>query len=286
MQKGIDGFLDYLRYERNRSENTVESYRRDLEAFQQFFSSLDGELTFATVDTDVVRDWMEHQLDQGNRATTVARRLSALKTYYRYLLARGYVEHDPAHIVYRPKTDRPLPQFVREEQMDRLLDHTQQPDTYQAQLEHTIVLTFYETGMRLSELTSLDDNSVDYARSEIRVHGKGNKQRAIPFGDELAQALRSYTARRDAETPPRCTRALRTRHAPKPPTSAPDGEATALHRDRPSETIAPRAAPHLRHRNAQQRSQHRKRAEAARTRAPLHNRNIHPHLVRATKKSI
>lgn len=72
--------------------------------------------------------------------------------------------------------------------MDRLLDHTQQPDTYQAQLEHTIVLTFYETGMRLSELTSLDDNSVDYARSEIRVHGKGNKQRAIPFGDELAQA--------------------------------------------------------------------------------------------------
>ena len=180
MQKGIDGFLDYLRYERNRSENTVESYRRDLEAFQQFFSSLDSELTFATVDTDVVRDWMEHQLDQGNRATTVARRLSALKTYYRYLLARGYVEHDPAHIVYRPKTDRPLPQFVREEQMDRLLDHTQQPDTYQAQLEHTIVLTFYETGMRLSELTSLDDNSVDYARSEIRVHGKGNKQRAIP----------------------------------------------------------------------------------------------------------
>lgn len=64
MQKGIDGFLDYLRYERNRSENTVESYRRDLEAFQQFFSSLDSELTFATVDTDVVRDWMEHQLDQ------------------------------------------------------------------------------------------------------------------------------------------------------------------------------------------------------------------------------
>ena len=59
MQKGIDGFLDYLRYERNRSENTVESYRRDLEAFQQFFSSLDSELTFATVDTDVVRDWME-----------------------------------------------------------------------------------------------------------------------------------------------------------------------------------------------------------------------------------
>lgn len=189
MQKGIDGFLDYLRYERNRSENTVESYRRDLEAFECYFSTLDSELTFATVDTDIVRDWMEYMLEQGNRATSVARRLSALKTYYRYLLARGYVEHDPAHIVYRPKTDRPLPQFVREEQMDQLLDHTEWGDTYEAQLERTIVLMFYETGMRLSELTSLNDSSVDYARSEIRVHGKGNKQRAIPFGYELAEAL-------------------------------------------------------------------------------------------------
>lgn len=208
MQKGIDGFLDYLRYERNRSENTVESYRRDLEAFECYFSTLDSELTFATVDTDIVRDWMEYMLEQGNRATSVARRLSALKTYYRYLLARGYVEHDPAHIAYRPKTDRPLPQFVREEQMDQLLDHTEWGDTYEAQLERTIVLMFYETGMRLSELTSLNDSSVDYARSEIRVHGKGNKQRAIPFGCELAEALRSYTALRDAEVVHKNTTAL------------------------------------------------------------------------------
>lgn len=208
MQKGIDGFLDYLRYERNRSENTVESYRRDLEAFECYFSTLDSELTFATVDTDIVRDWMEHMLEQGNRATSVARRLSALKTYYRYLLARGYVEHDPAHIVYRPKTDRPLPQFVREEQMDQLLDHTEWGDTYEAQLERTIVLMFYETGMRLSELTSLNDSSVDYVRSEIRVRGKGNKQRAIPFGSELAEALRSYTALRDAEVAYKNTTAL------------------------------------------------------------------------------
>lgn len=208
MQTGIDDFLNYLRYERNRSENTVDGYRRDLEAFAQYFSALDDSLTFATVDTDVVRDWMEHMLEQGNRATSVARRLSAVKTYYRYLLARGYVTHDPAHIVYRPKTDKPLPQFVREEQMEQLLDHTEWGTSYEAQLERTIVLTFYETGMRLSELTSLDDSSVDYARSEIRVRGKGNKQRAIPFGDELAEALCSYTARRDAEVVHKDTVAL------------------------------------------------------------------------------
>ena len=90
MQKGIDGFLDYLRYERNRSENTVESYRRDLEAFECYFSTLDSELTFATVDTDIVRDWMEYMLEQGNRATSVARpqkaccrRYSGRTAYYR-----------------------------------------------------------------------------------------------------------------------------------------------------------------------------------------------------------
>ena len=199
MEIGIDDFLNYLRYERNRSENTVDGYRRDLESFAKYFSALDNSLTFATVDTDIVRDWMEYMLEQGNRATSVARRLSALKTFYRYLLARGYVSHDPAHIVYRPKTDKPLPQFVREEQMDQLLDHTEWGDTYEDQLERTIVLTFYETGMRLSELTSLNDSSVDNIRREIRVHGKGNKQRAIPFGDELAEALRSYVARRDTE---------------------------------------------------------------------------------------
>ena len=204
----IDGFLDYLRYERNRSENTVESYRRDLEAFEAYFHSLDSTLTFATVDTDIVRDWMEAMLEHGNRATSVARRLSAVKTFYRYLLAQQLVEHDPAHIVHRPKTEKPLPQFVREEQMDRLLDHTEWGDSYEACLERTIILAFYETGMRLSELTSLDDNSVDYARSEIRVHGKGNKQRAIPFGDELSEALRHYQARRDAETKPQPTKAL------------------------------------------------------------------------------
>lgn len=207
-QMGIESFLDYLRYERRRSENTVESYRRDLEAFEQYVGNLDDELTLENVDTDVIRDWMEEMLNRGNRATSVARRLSAVKMFYRFQLSRGNIEHDPAHIVHSPKTDKPLPQFVREEQMDRLLDQTEWGDTYEAQLERTIILTFYATGMRLSELTSLDDASVDYARSEIRVIGKGNKQRAIPFGDELAEALRHYTARRDAEVAPQPTVAL------------------------------------------------------------------------------
>lgn len=205
---GIEAFLDYLRYERRRSENTVDSYRRDLEAFQAYFKQLDAQLDFQTIDTDVIRCWMEEMLDRGNTATSVARRLSAVRSFYRYSLARGYVGHDPAHAIRRPKLKKPLPQFVREDDMNRLLDNVEWGDSYEAMLERTILLVFYEAGLRLSELTSLDDASVDYARQEIRITGKGNKQRAIPFGSELAQALRSYTARRDAETPSRLTNAL------------------------------------------------------------------------------
>ena len=205
---GIEAFLDYLRYERNRSEHTVESYRRDLEAFMAYVHGADPQATLATVSTEIIRCWLEDMLDRGNRPTSVARRLSAVKSFYRYALSRQLVERDPAHIVNRPKLNRPLPQFVRESDMDRLLDDMEWGDSYEAKLTRTIMLVFYETGIRISELTGLDNRSVDYSRGEIRVTGKGNKQRAIPFGDELRQELQAYTALRDATVKPQPTDAL------------------------------------------------------------------------------
>ena len=117
---------------------------------------------------------------------------------YRYALARGLVSHDPAHIVRGPKKSRYLPQFVREDDMDRLLDSAEWGSDYISTRARTILILLYETGMRASELTSLDDSSVDFAQGEIRVTGKGNKQRAIPFGDELRTQLQEYIRQRDA----------------------------------------------------------------------------------------
>lgn len=193
----IGDFLDYMRYERNRSEHTVEGYRLDLEAFERYIKSLDSGLTLDTVDSDVIRGWMEQMMDRGNTATSVARRLSAVRSMYRYALSRGKVDHDPAHLVRGPKKNRPLPQFVREDEMDRLLDGMEWGRRYIDIRTRAIIMTFYETGMRLSELVGLDDVSVDFSLHEIKVTGKRRKQRIIPFGEELESVLREYMQVRD-----------------------------------------------------------------------------------------
>ena len=194
----ISEFLDYMRYERRHSEQTLQGYRLDLEAYVAYLDTLEGHVTIDTADTEDIRGWIEAMMDRGNSPTSICRRLSAVRSMYRYALARGLVSHDPAHIVRGPKKSRYLPQFVREDDMDRLLDSAEWGSDYISTRARTILILLYETGMRASELTSLDDSSVDFAQGEIRVTGKGNKQRAIPFGDELRTQLQEYIRQRDA----------------------------------------------------------------------------------------
>ena len=195
----IDQFLNYLRYERNRSPRTVQLYEENLRDFETYVQGLDDCLSLETVDTDVVRSWVEHLMDQGKKATTVNLGLSAVRTFYRYALSRHIVAKDPAHAVTGPKKAKPLPQFVRESEMDELLDEQHWTEEYNNVRARTIILMFYETGIRLAELVGLDDADVDMATMQLKVTGKRNKQRIVPFGEELAAALRDYVARRDRE---------------------------------------------------------------------------------------
>lgn len=189
----IDDFLNYLRYERNYSERTAQSYEKDLRSFEAYFKNSENhELTWESVDSDVIRNWMEHMMDKGNNATSINRRLSALRSFYRFALSRQLVERDPAHGVTGPKKSRPLPQFLRESEMDRLLDDLPWDDSYNNVRARTIIQMFYETGMRLSELTGLDDNMVDTEACQLKVTGKRNKQRIVPFGSELREAIENY----------------------------------------------------------------------------------------------
>ncbi|MBQ1829341.1 MAG: tyrosine recombinase XerC [Prevotella sp.] len=197
----IDQFLSYLQYERNRSERTVKAYGDDLRSFEAFFKNLDDQLSWESVDSDVIRSWMESMMDKGNTATSINRRLSAVRSLYRFALSRGIVERDPAHGLKGPKGKKLLPQYLRESEMDRLLADDMWTDEMGDLRARTIILMFYSTGIRLSELTGLDDASVDFAAQQLKVRGKGNKERLIPFGSELQKALRLYTERRDAETP-------------------------------------------------------------------------------------
>ena len=200
----IEEFLDYLRYERNRSPLTVKNYGDDLRAFYVFFKSLDDHLSWQSVDADIVRDWMESMMDKGNNATSVNRRLSALRSFYRFALSRHLVDRDPAHNIEGPKTNKPLPQFLKESEMNRLLDDMEWGNSFNNVRARTIIIVFYETGIRLSELIGLDDVSIDMETCEIKVTGKGDKQRVVPFGSEMLSALKDYVAVRDSSVIRKC----------------------------------------------------------------------------------
>lgn len=190
--------MDYLAFERNRSKRTVQSYADDLKMFEAYFQEKDDGLSWETIDSDVVRDWMEKMVDQGNSPATVARRLSALKSLYRFALSRGLVPSDPVHGVRGPKRSKRLPQFLKESEMEDLLDKQTWGQNFVEVRDRLIFVILYETGLRLSELVGLNDNDVDIFDRKIKVTGKGNKQRIVPFGDELRNSLVRYLEIRDS----------------------------------------------------------------------------------------
>lgn len=195
----INQFLNYLRYERNTSPLTVQTYEESLREFESYMSLRDDGLSLSRVDTDLIRDWMEDLMDKGNTASTINKKLSALRSFYRFALKRRLVDADPAHCITGPKKSKPLPQFLRESEMDNLLDTMEWGNSYSDVRARTILLLFYEAGLRRSELTGLNDADVDFNTRQLKVTGKRNKQRIIPFGDELAQTLAHYMAVRNEQ---------------------------------------------------------------------------------------
>ena len=192
-----ESFLEYLSLERNYSDKTVISYGTDIAKFEEYFKGLDESLDFTAVDSDVVRSWVLKLMDEGYEAASVNRKLSSLRSFYRYLLRKKMVAADPTQKVAGLKRKKPLPVFVREADMDRLLDAADLGEGFKTVRNRLIVEMFYETGMRLSELVGLNDGGVDFSASVIKVTGKRNKQRLIPFGEELREDMRAYLSLRD-----------------------------------------------------------------------------------------
>ena len=194
----IKDFIDYLQFERNYSRKTIEEYQADLEAFKRFYEAIDKDLTWAEMPADIIRQWVVEMMDNGNAATSVRRRLSSLRSFYKFLLRRKLVTRDPVHNMPGPKVEKKLPAYVCETEMDRLFDGDFFGEDYQGCRDRMILLTFYSTGMRLSELVGLTDKDVDLDQMQLKVTGKRNKQRIIPYGDEFGDSLRQYLAERDA----------------------------------------------------------------------------------------
>ena len=197
----IDQFADYLRLERNYSPRTVSSYQRDLVLFRDFLKATDSDLDFLNADRDVVRLWVVEMMDKGEKSTTVNRKLSTLRSFYRFLRIKGITDKSPVQGVKGPKNKKPLPQFVKEADMNKLLDDPEIDlgDGFIGVRNRTVIATFYETGMRMAELIGLDDRDIDFGARTIKVTGKRDKQRFIPFGGDLERCLKEYLDARKAE---------------------------------------------------------------------------------------
>ena len=158
-------------------------------------------LGFKDVDVDLIRQWIVLLMERGYTSTSVNRKLSSLRSFYKFLLRRGEITADPLRKISGPKNKKPLPVFVREADMNRLLDETDFGEGFIGCRNKMIIEMFYATGMRLSELIGLNDRDVDFSSVQIKVTGKRNKQRLIPFGEELREAMAEYLKLRNDALP-------------------------------------------------------------------------------------
>lgn len=187
-----ENFLHYLGAERAYSIATVKEYDFALSKFGEFVEKEGKKLDWNTITEGDVREWMVDLIDKGSAASTVNTWLSALRSFYKYLLGRNLVLHDPMRRIEGPKRKKALPYFIKETEMDRLLDEVNFPDCYEGHRDHLILQTFYSTGIRLSELCGLNVEDVDLSNRTMKVTGKRNKQRIIPLGQEMLDEVAAF----------------------------------------------------------------------------------------------
>ena len=197
----VDSFLKYLRLELNRSEKTVVSYGTDLRNFEGYLKDVEAEIGFTTVYADHVRNWIVFLMDEGCAVASINRKLSSLRSFYRFLVMKKEIVINPMQKVSGLKTRKKLPVFVREKDMNRLLDELSVDESFEGSRDRMILEVFYVTGIRLSELIGLNDADVDFFARQIKVTGKRDKQRIIPFGRELEEDLRMYVEIRNEAVP-------------------------------------------------------------------------------------
>ena len=197
----VEDFLRYMEAEREASPLTVSTYEQALGDFAAYISEL-GDTTLEDADSDVIRDWMEHLMDSGHKASTVCKYLSAVKSLYRYALRMGIIKRDPAHPLHGPKKEKALPVFIKEQEADELFDKVRwDMENIKDVRARTLLLLLYSTGIRRAEVIALRDSDVNLVSREIKVTGKRRKQRIIPLGDEIVTELERYMALRDREQP-------------------------------------------------------------------------------------
>ncbi len=191
-EKNILAFLDYLKYQKRYSQHTIISYQNDLEAFFGFLQNQFEESSLEGIKPTYIRTWLAQLKSQGISSKTINRKISSLKSFFKFQLKQGLLKVSPMATIITPKVGKRLPQFVEKKDIDTLFNHVEFPDNWRGNTERLILLILYNTGIRQAELIGLKENQVDAGNGAIKVLGKGNKERVIPVSNNLLKEMIKY----------------------------------------------------------------------------------------------
>jgi integrase/recombinase XerC len=200
LEEAIQAFIDHLKFEKRYSAHTIRSYRDDLESFSTFTKNEYGGVAMGEISPAIVRSWLAGLKDGGLSSRSINRKISALKSWYKYLIRVGAAEQSPMGAILSPKARKRLPAYVEQKDMAKLLfDKVDFSEGWEGRTQKLLLLILYHTGMRLSELVGLREGQLDFGNRTIKVLGKGNKERVIPADGMLLAAIKEYQEKKRLE---------------------------------------------------------------------------------------
>ncbi len=192
MTSPIRSFIDFLKFEKRYSQHTIRAYADDLEQFFRFLDSSFGAQELSQISSPLIRSWLASLKENKITSKSVNRKISSLKSFFKYLVRTGTLDKTPMSGVISPKSGKRLPIYVEEKDMKLLISHVEFSDDWQGKTDRLLILIFYHTGVRLAELVGLKNTQLDLNAAMMKVLGKGNKERMIPLSAVLVNEIREY----------------------------------------------------------------------------------------------
>lgn len=187
-------FIAYLKFEKRYSSHTIKAYNDDLELFFQYLQANYDTPSLKEISGSFVRSWLAYQKGKGDTGKTINRRISSLKSFFKYEMKMGNLDSTPMVNIVSTRISKRLPSFIEEKNLSTLFEHVEFPDNWEGQMNRFMLLLFYCTGMRLSEVVNMKDTQVDLGKNNLKVLGKGNKERLIPLNEDLKTIIKHYLA--------------------------------------------------------------------------------------------
>lgn len=198
--KYIQPFINHLKYEKRYSQNTIIAYRHDLETFWKYILEEYGETELPRVSYQFIRSWLAEIKRDDLTSRSINRKISSLKSFFKFHIKTGNLKQNPMAKVITPKVSKRLPVFIKEDDISNLSESIDSATEDWKSLNASLLISlFYATGMRLSELIQLKELNIDFIRRQIKVLGKGNKERAIPIASETVEKIKNYQSLKHKE---------------------------------------------------------------------------------------